>query len=251
MLGPKRKIEFTEHDFSAFREMRRVLGGTINDLVLTIITEGAARYLAAHGEHTANQKLRIMCPVNVRTESGEGDMGNRVSAIFPMFPAYPMDLMARHLQVCAETQAVKSSGAAQAITALQENAPPVPPVGLAPLLLVGTPYDPTRMLADNPPPVPPQFGARPPSFGINFVVTNVPSVMVPQYLAGHRISGQTTVMMMSGNLGLGVAVISFNQKLIINLTSDPRLLPDLELLDQHINDVVAELLTMVREQPAA
>ena len=68
---------------------------------------------------------------------------------------------------------------------------------------------------------------------------------------GHRISGQTTVMMMSGNLGLGVAVISFNQKLIINLTSDPRLLPDLELLDQHINDVVAELLTMVREQPAA
>ena len=251
LLGPKRKLKFSEHDFAEFREIRRAIGGTINDVVLTAVTEGASRYLEAHDEHTANQKLRIMCPVNVRTESEGGDMGNRVSAIFPMFPAHSMDLIERHQRVCEETEQVKSSGAAQAMTVLQENSVSVPPVSMAPLLLVGTPFDPTRLAAMNPLPVPPQIGARPPSFGINFVVTNVPGVMVPQYIAGHRVVGQTAIMMMSGNLGLGICVGSFNQKMIFNLTADPRLLPDLDLLNQHISDAFAEMLAIAREKNAA
>ncbi len=251
LLGPKRALKFSEFDFGEFREIRRAIGGTINDVALTAITEGAARYLEAHEERTENQKFRLMCPVNVRTESDSGDMGNKVSAIFPMLPAYSMDLLERHQVVCEETERVKSSGAAQAMTALQENAVSIPPVSMAPTLLVGTRFDPTRLLAANPLPVPPKFGGRPPSFGINFVVTNVPGVMVPQYIAGHHISGQTAIMMMSGNLGLGIAVGSFNGKMVFNLTADPRLVPDLDQLNELISGCFNELLTIARDKNAA
>ena len=251
MIGPKRKLEFSEYDFAEFREIRRAIGGTINDVVLTTISEGAARYLEQHREFTTGQKFRIMCPVNVRTESEGGDLGNKVSAIFPALPAYSMALLDRHRAVCAETEAVKESGAAQAMTVVQETSPAIPAVTMASTLLVGTPFDPTGMIAQNPPPVPPRFGPRPPFFGINFVVTNVPAVMVPQYIAGHRISRQTAIMMMGGNLGLGICVASFNQKMVFNLTADPRLLPDLDVLMKHINDAYAELLDLSRKQNAA
>ncbi len=251
VLGPKRRLQVSSHAFTEFREIRRALGGTINDVVLTAVTEGAARYLEAHEEYTDNQRFRVMCPVNVRTEGEGGDMGNRVSAIFPMFPAFSMSLPERHERVCEETESVKNSGAAQAMTALQENSVSIPPMTLAPLLLVGTPFDPTRFAAANPPPVPPKLGARPPSFGINFVLTNVPGVQVPQYIAGRPIRSQAAIMMMGGNLGLGIAVGSFNQQMIFNLTADPRLLPDLDVLNQHICDAFHELLEIAREKNGA
>ena len=251
LLGPERKLVFSVHELAECREIRRTLGGTINDVVLSVATEGAARYLEEQGEYTANLKFRLMCPVNVRTESETGDLGNRVSAIFPMLPAYSLDLETRHRKVCEETSRAKANGEAQVMTVMQENAVSIPPFLMAPLLLVGTPFDPTRIAAANPPPVLPAFGMRPPGPGINFVLTNVPGVQVPQYIAGHQISLTVAIMMMSGNLGLGITVCSFNQKLIFNLTGEPRLIPNLELLNNHMIDVFNELLEMARQQDGA
>ena len=57
--------------------------------------------LRAHGERTDDQYMRIMCPVNVRTENQKGALGNQVSAIFPTLPAWPMNAATRHGAVCA------------------------------------------------------------------------------------------------------------------------------------------------------
>lgn len=248
VLGPKRKLVASEFDFAAFREIRRAFGGTINDVALTMTTHGAACYLEDHNEYAENQKLRLMCPVNVRTEGETGDLGNRVSAIFPMLPAYSMDMVERHRLVCEETAKIKEAGEAQAMTLMQENSISIPPMAMAPLLLVGTPFDPTRLAAALPPPVFPSPGRRPPSFGINFVVTNVPGVQVQQYLAGHKMLAMYSIMMMSGNLGLGIAIVSYNQKMIFNFTSDPRLMADVDLFRDHVNEGFNELLNLARKQ---
>ena len=250
-VGPERKLTWSEHDLSEFREIRRAFGGTINDVALTAMTEGAAKYLAAHNESVAGQKMRVMCPVNVRTEGEEGDIGNRVSAIFPMFDAEPMGATERMAAVVEETSRIKAAQEAQAMTYMQESSVTIPPVSMAPMLLVGTPFNPTRMAADFPPPVPPSFGARPPGFGVNFVLTNVPGVQVPQYICGKEIIAPLGIMMIGGNMGLGVAVGSYNQKMYFNLTSDPRLLPDLEVLTDHVTDTFEELLGKAREQNEA
>ncbi|MFT7651324.1 MAG: diacylglycerol O-acyltransferase [Candidatus Azotimanducaceae bacterium] len=246
-IGPNRKMRWSTFSIAEFREIRRAFGGTINDVVLHIVTAAAARYLDDHGETTSNQYLRIMCPVNVRTENETGALGNRVSAMFPTLPAWPMEANLRYQSVVEETLRIKDSNEAQALTLMQEQGYTAPPVGLAPLQLVGTPYDPTAMAAMAPPVVFPQFGPRPPLFGINLVCTNVPGVQVPQYLAGHEILDTTSIMMISGNSGYSLCVTSYNQKMLFNYTCDPRLMPDLETMVDAAEASFSELLELARQ----
>ena len=206
LVGPKRRIRWSRHEFSEFREIRRAFGGTINDVVLAVVSEGAARYLTAHDEEAEGKYFRIMCPVSVRTEDEQGALGNRVSGIFPMLPAWSMDVLERLQAVCVETGKIKESEEAQALTLMNETSISTPAVVMAPTLLVNTPFDPTALAARFPAPVLPRLGPRPPYFGFNFTCTNVPGVQVPQYLAGHQIETMMGLLMLSGSLGYGVAV---------------------------------------------
>jgi diacylglycerol O-acyltransferase len=247
VVGPHRKLRWIKKPLGEIREIRRGLGGTINDVVLTVVSEAVARYLAAHGEHVDGQHLRIMCPVNVRTEGQQGALGNQVSAIFPMLPAWPMNPATRLGAVCAEVERIKDEQEAQALTFLQNAAPEPWPVALVATQLVGTRFDPTALAARVPFPVLPAFGGRrPPNIGMNFVCTNVPGVQVPQYLCGHRVLDTVGVLVLSGNLGLGVTILSYNQALYFSFICEPRLLPDLEVLTNAVDAAYGELLSAAR-----
>jgi WS/DGAT/MGAT family acyltransferase len=247
LVGPRRRLRFTKKSFGEIREIRRALGGTINDVVLTVVSEAVARYLETHGERTDEQYMRIMCPVNVRTETEEGALGNKVSAIFPVLPAWPMAVDRRLTAVCAETNRIKDEQEAQALALLTSGESSVWPVALAPTQLVGTPWDPTRLLARRPLPIMPNLGWRPPNIGINFVCTNVPGVQVPQYLKGHEVIDTIGVLVLSGNVGFSVTVMSYNQQLFFCLICEPRLMPDLEVLLGALDGAYDELLEIARE----
>jgi hypothetical protein len=193
------------------------------------------------------QQLRIMCPVNVRTEGQQGALGNQVSAIFPMLPAWPMNPATRLGAVCAEVERIKEQQEAQALTLLQHTVPEPWPVALAPMQLVGTRFDPTALPARMTLPVMRSVGGiRPPNFGLNFVCTNVPGVQVPQYLCGHRVLDTIGVLVLSGNIGLGVTILSYNQGLYFSFICEPRLLPDLEVITDAVEAAYGELLSAAR-----
>jgi WS/DGAT/MGAT family acyltransferase len=244
MVGPSRKVRWIKKSFDDVREIRKQLGGTINDVVLTVVTEAVARYLAGHDEAaTAGQYLRVMCPVNVRTEDKKGALGNEVSAIFPRLPAEPLDPVQRLHAVIGETERIKREEEAQALTVLQESLPYVPPVGMLGTQLVGTRMDPTAALARTPlPVVPPIGGYRPPNVGINFVCTNVPGVQVPQYMCGLEVIDTIGLLVLTGNVGFSITILSYNRQLFFSFICDPRLLPDLELVAAGADDVFNELL---------
>ncbi|MEM9624109.1 MAG: wax ester/triacylglycerol synthase family O-acyltransferase [Pseudomonadota bacterium] len=246
LVGPKRNVRFLKRSFAEIREIRRALGGTINDVVLTVVSEGIARYLKEHEEPVGNQHMRIMCPVNVRTEDQQGALGNQVSAIFPMLPAWSMPLKSRLGVVCAETERIKSQEEAQAVTLATESSSGVWPLAMAPTQLVGTAIDPTALMARIPWPIPPNIGWRPPNPGINFVCTNVPGVQVPQYLAGHKVLDTIGLLILSGNIGFSVTILSYNKELYFNFICEPRLLPDLHLVVDSVADAFDELLEEAR-----
>jgi diacylglycerol O-acyltransferase len=247
LVGPKRKMRWSIHDFSEFREIRRAFGGTINDVVLAAVSEGAARYLAGHGEDTEGRRLRIMCPVSVRTEGEQGALGNRVSGIFPLLPAWPMEVRERLEVVRGETERIKANEEAQALTLMNERSPSIPPVAMAPTLLVGTAFDPTALAARFPAPTAPRLGTRPPHFGFNFTCTNVPGVQVPLYLAGHQLESMIGILMLTGSLGYGVAVGSYNQEMVFSFIGESRLMPDLEAMTEAVDGAFAELLELARK----
>ncbi len=247
VVGPHRKLRWMKRPLSEIREIRRSLGGTINDVVLTVVSEAVARYLSEHGERVDGAHLRIMCPVNVRTEGQQGALGNQVSAIFPMLPAWPMSPATRLGAVCAEVERIKEEQEAQALTLLQNSMPEPWPIALVGTQLTGTRFDPSALPARFPMPLVPSIGGwRPPNFGLNFVCTNVPGVQVPQYLCGHRVLDTIGVLVLSGNIGLGITILSYNQALYFSFICEPRMLPDLQVLTNAAEAAYGELLSAAR-----
>jgi WS/DGAT/MGAT family acyltransferase len=243
LVGPRRKIQWMKKSFSEVREIRRQLGGTVNDVVLTVASEAVARYLAQHDEPVEGQHMRIMCPVNVRTEDKQGALGNEVSAIFPRLPAYPLEPVERLNSVLAETERIKREEEAQALTVMQDSMPYIPPVAMLPSQLVGTPMDPTVIAAGaSAPPVPKIGDYRPPNMGINFVCTNVPGVQVAQYMCGLEVIDTLGFLVLTGNVGFSLVISSYNRQLFFTYICEPRLLPDLEVIRDASDDVFNELL---------
>jgi diacylglycerol O-acyltransferase len=248
LVGPKRKAIFLQRSFGEIREVRRAFGGTINDVVLTVVSEGMARYLSHRKQTVENKHMRVLCPVNVRTEDLKGALGNQVSAIFPLLPAWPMAPRDRLAAVCTEMGNIKSNDDAQAMTLASEATSGIWPMAMAPSQVIGTPLDPTVWAARFPLPILPDLGWQPPNAGINFVCTNVPGVQVPLYLAGHKVTATIGLLILCGNVGFSTTVLSYNKELFINYICDPRLMPDFEVLTESTGDAFDELLVAAREQ---
>ncbi len=49
LVGARRSLAWSTMSFGDFRRIRNAFGGSINDVVLTILSEAAARYLQHHG----------------------------------------------------------------------------------------------------------------------------------------------------------------------------------------------------------
>jgi|SRR5579863_2679191 len=239
----ERKAAWLNLPFAEFRAIRAAFGGTINDVVLAVLAEGAARYLKDHGWQTPG-KLRIGCPVNVRRPGEEITLENRVSIMMPMTPAEPTDVVARLRALTLETKRIKDSGAPYAIEHMM-TASTVPPAMLAALGQAGAQQmeamaQYVRAINWKPSPT----GPNAPVTGINFMATNVPGPQTTWYLAGCEVAGYVAAVSLAGNLGLGVVITSYNQRIFITLVAEPRLLPDVECL----RDFVAESFAELRER---
>jgi diacylglycerol O-acyltransferase len=241
LVGQRRSLAWSTMSFGDFRRIRNAFGGSINDVVLTILTEAAARYLQHHG-YKANGHLCIGCPVNVRHKEEVSSLGNRVSMMFPMLPAEPMDLVERLTYVNAETKRIKDAQLPQTLERLMSMANNIPPT----LMGFGSRISATalttaltlfKLSGYKPRP----DGFLLPTVGINFVATNVPGVQVPQYLFGHKCLEQIPLVPCGATLGYGVAILSYNSTLCFGMSADPNLMPDVALMKFYVDEVFAEL----------
>jgi WS/DGAT/MGAT family acyltransferase len=236
-----REVAWLKLSFADVRAMRAAFGGTINDVVLTMLGEGAARYLKHHSWPTQGN-LRIGCPVNVRRPGDEVVLENRVSILTPTTPAAPMDVVARLKQIAAETNRIKRSGAPYALDRLMRLNDSIPPAIIAAISSLGTMAQEQlgqALKAMNWRPTPGGFAL--PASGINFMASNVPGPQTAWYLAGHEVTEFLPVIMLAGQLGYGVAITSYNQNLFISMTVETRMLPDVDRMKGFVADAFDEL----------
>ena len=241
LVGPRRSLAWSTMSFGDFRRIRNAFGGSINDVVLTILTEAAARYLLHHG-YAANGQLCIGCPVNVRHKEEATALGNRVSMMFPMLPAEPMDPVERLRYVNAETERIKEAQLPQALERMMSMSASIPPTFMG----VGSRISTMALNAASTLFKLSGYKARPdgfllPTMGINFIATNVPGVQVPQYLFGHKCLEQIPLVPCGATLGYGVAILSYNSTLCFGMSADPNLMPDVSLMKFFVDEVFAEL----------
>ena len=232
--------------------IRAAFGGTVNDVVLAMLSEGAARYLEYHLCPTQGRPLRIGCPVNVRAKDEYGKLGNRVSMMFPEFDSHTMPAVNRLKAVIEETSRIKAAGEAIAFEHLLALLDYVPPAALGPVArLLTSAIEGAGRLAGAAPRVArqaPMIGT-----GISFVATNVPGSPVPVYFAGHELADTIGMVPLTATLGYGVAILSYNSNLYIGLVAEPNLMPDVALMKSRIKETLRELIARVPKEivPAA
>ncbi len=240
-VSARRNLAWARYPFNDIRAIRNAFGGTVNDVVLAMVSEAAARYLAQHGRNPGDLPLRIGCPVNITREDERGTLGNRISMTFPELPATPMEPAERLEAVLRETERINSSRVAQSLELLTEAMNLVPPslMGLT-SMLASVGIDSAAMLSKLVPALPNgRFGI--PACGVNFIATNAPGVQVAQYLAGHALLDTISLAPLAGNLGYGVSIFGYNQNLYFGMMAEPRLMPDVELMKSLLDEVFEEL----------
>jgi diacylglycerol O-acyltransferase / wax synthase len=250
IVTEERSEAWMKFPFDDFRAMRNAFGGTINDIVLTLLSEGCARYLKEHGWPT-DGNFRIGCPVNVRRPGEQVTLENRVSIMMPMMPARPMDLIERLELIRAETKRIKDGGLPYVVEQMTSSNALPPAITAAMGRLAAQQMEASVQLikATNWKPSP--SGPYIPVTGINFMATNVPGPQTPWYLAGHEVTEWVCAIPLAGNLGLGVVITSYNQQLFISLTAEPRLLPDVDRLKDLIVESFEEMRKRLPAVPPA
>ena len=128
------------------RPCARLWAGTVNDIVLAVLTRALARYVKLHGQSVNNRFVRIVCPVSLRQGNQDEGCGNRISFL-PV--ALPMDVRnpIRMLQtVQNRTETMKRSVAANLVGLVGDwiAAAPAPCAGAAVGRTFPTSYFPCR-----------------------------------------------------------------------------------------------------------
>ena len=89
--------------------IRRALGGTVNDVLLTVAAGALRRYLQDRGEPVDNISMRVTVPVNMRPPGREAELGNQVGAVFVPLPISIADPVCRLGEVVRQMKGRKDS----------------------------------------------------------------------------------------------------------------------------------------------
>ncbi len=202
--------------------IRRRLGGTVNDVVITVITGALRRYLQAHSEPVDDITLRAVVPVNLRPAGQEGEMGNRMGAVFLTLPVWNAEPACRLREVELRMKGRKASSEAPLFYVLL-NALGVAPARLA-KRLVGI------------------YGTR-----ASAVISNVKGPQEPLYLSGVPLDGLMAWVPPTGSIGVGISILSYVGQLRVGVFTDAGLVPDPEAIVDAFHDEFQELLARALE----
>ncbi len=225
-IGTRRRFEFVCVPLADLKEIKSSLGGTINDVVLTVIASGLRALLQSRGEALPTEGLRAMVPINVRVASEHLALVNRVSSLYVELPVTEADPVRRYRETVARSTSLKSTGQqAAGSTAVVDL------VGLAPPVLHSTI---ARTL----------YATR----LFNLTITNVPGPQQTLYAFGAPLREIHPLVPIASEYALGVAALSYDGTVSLGVVADRDTVPDLEVLLSAVRASVAELLSAARTE---
>ncbi|HLJ03300.1 MAG TPA: wax ester/triacylglycerol synthase family O-acyltransferase [Solirubrobacteraceae bacterium] len=221
-VGPHRIWSWRRVELSDVKAVRAALGGTVNDVVLSIVAGGLRELLQGRGEPVDGRSIRALVPVSVRRPGEKGVYNNQVSGMFAQLPVGIADPVQRLHAVRTQMDALKESKqavAGEVLTSLSGFAPPML------LALSG------RLMA------------RSPSLGIQTGVTNVPGPQHPLQTLGRRLLESYPFVPLIGNVRISIAIFSYDGGLYFGITGDYDTCSDLDVLTTGVERAMVELLT--------
>src|SRR6188768_1805843 len=217
-IGPHRRFTWARSELATFKRIKDALGGTVNDVVLAVVTGALRDWLHSRGVRTEGLELRALVPVSIRSQDERGDLGNRIAAMRGPLPVYVEDPVRRLRVVSEQMEGLKRSKqalGAEVISRFNDFAPPT--------LLAQA----SRL----------NFSTR----LFNVIVTNVPGPQFPLYVLGRQLEEVFPVAFLPENHALAVAIMSYNGRICFGLLADYDSMHDVEVISRGISDSLAEL----------
>ncbi len=200
--GVAKRVAWTDPlPLADVKTIGRALGASVNDVLLSCVAGALRGYLVEKGDATADVMLRALVPVNLRPMDKAYKLGNQFGLVFLDLPIGIDNPVARLYAVRANMNALK--GSCQPVLALGLLAA----MGSGPRALQEVLL---QSLARN----------------ATSVMTNVPGPQQPLYLAGAPIDSLMFWVPQSGNIGVGVSIISYDGAVQFGIVTDAGLCPD-------------------------
>jgi WS/DGAT/MGAT family acyltransferase len=224
-IGPHRRLAFVRGDLADFKLVKHTFGGTVNDVVLTVVTGALRAWLQTRAVRVEGLELRGLVPVSIRSRDEHDQLGNRLAAMRAPLPIYVEDPVARLQVVRRAMDGLKESKqavGAEVLASLEQFAPPT--------ILAQA----SRL----------NFSTR----LFNLLVTNVPGPQMPLYVLGRELQGFFPVAFLPEDHALAVAIMSYNGAMDFGLLADYDALPDLDRLAELVSEAQEELVAAARRR---
>jgi WS/DGAT/MGAT family acyltransferase len=200
------------------------LGGSINDVLLASVAGAIGTYLRDKGEDPTGKEIRAMVPVNLRPLDKAWQLGNQfglVPLVLPIGIANPIERLAA---VRARMNELK--GGYQ------------PLLAFALLSVAGVLIKPAQAALLN------LFAKK-----ATAVMTNVPGPSTPLKVCGRTLTQVMFWVPQSGDIGMGVSILSYGGGVQFGLITDAKMCPDPDAIVQRFRPEFDKLLYLALMLP--
>ncbi len=207
--------------------LKKLMGTTMNDVLLAICAGALRRYLDEKGKLPA-KPLVAMVPISTRDGGGD-DMNNQISSMLVQLATNVEDPIERLEVIHENTVRGKTYQSAMGAKTLAKMAEIVP---------FGVANQAARLysrfqVAEMHNPV------------MNCTITNVPGPQFPLYLSGHKLLSIMGLAPIIDGMGLIITIFSYNGLVTITSTSDARTMPDIREFSIYIREAANELEALI------
>ena len=206
------------------KALGRTLGVSINDVLMSCVAGAIRQYLQEHSDPVEDVGIRAMIPVNLRPEGKAKRLGNRFGLVPLLLPIGIEGTVARLLEVRERMEELKHSyraGISMGVLGL---------AGLCPPKL-------HRQILDL-------FSKK-----ATAVMTNVPGPKQPLFMSGAMVKQQMFWVPQSGDIGVGISILSYNGTVQFGVITDQKLVPDPENLVGRFLPELEKLMDDVLARP--
>jgi WS/DGAT/MGAT family acyltransferase len=229
-IGRRRSVAFGELPLAEIKEVRRGLGGSVNDVVMAVCATALRQWLDKRGD-LPDRPLIAAVPVSLRRGSAVAEPGNQLSLMTAPLATHIPDPADRYTAVRRDMDVAKRRFTRSSGTWVRDMSGVLP----APLTAAVT------KLALQ---AAPALSLRP----VNLMISNVPGPQFPLYLRGAKVLGYYPISVVTDvSGGLNITVFSYDGKVNIGIVACRDLIPDPSEIVDHLVDALDELKALSRE----
>jgi WS/DGAT/MGAT family acyltransferase len=194
---------------------------TINDVLMAAVAGALRKYLLGRGDDLEDAELRVAIPVNVRPDTPEIELGNQFSLVLLSLPVNLDDPVRRLRETRKRMRTLKESADAF--------------VGFQMMQVMGIP--PAKIT---------KRGADFFSSKFTGVLSNVPGPRQHLYFTDKKIKNIMFWVPRSGEVALGVSIISYAGSVTLGIATDRSVAPDPDKITEYFAREFDELLKLAR-----